>query len=117
MPPPSSRIGVVKGVVEVPDDIDALNAQIAELFIGKGERPRKARAVAREISAAIEKGIKDALAELDGPIAPRHFVDVMTMSSVELGRAFKHALRDELWQAKHQKRLSPAKPKIRRAGR
>jgi len=103
MPPPSSRIGVVKGVVEVPDDIDALNFQIAELFIGKGERTRKAHTIAREISAAIEQGIRQALAELDGPIAPRHIVDCMTMSSADVGRMFKRALRDELWQAKQRK--------------
>jgi hypothetical protein len=103
MTPPSSRIGIAKGVVEVPEDIDALNAQIAELFIGKGARTRKAHAIAREISAAMETGIRDALVELDDPIAPRHIVDCMTMSSVDVGRMFKRALLDELWQAKQRK--------------
>ena len=29
------RIGIAKGLFEVPDSIDAHNAQVAELFIGK----------------------------------------------------------------------------------
>lgn len=29
------RIGIAKGLFEVPDDIDAHNAEIAEMFLGK----------------------------------------------------------------------------------
>ena len=32
--PPGKRIGVAKGVFEVPDDIDANNAEVARLFMG-----------------------------------------------------------------------------------
>ena len=32
----SRRIGIAKGRFDVPDDIDAHNAQVAELFLGTG---------------------------------------------------------------------------------
>jgi len=32
--PASKRIGVAKGLFEVPDDIDANNAEVAQLFLG-----------------------------------------------------------------------------------
>jgi len=32
--PAASRIGVAKGLFEVPDDIDAHNAEVAALFLG-----------------------------------------------------------------------------------
>jgi len=32
--PPGSRIGVAKGLFKVPDDIDAHNAEVAQLFLG-----------------------------------------------------------------------------------
>ena len=32
--PPDSRIGIAKGLFEVPDDIDAHNAEVARLFLG-----------------------------------------------------------------------------------
>ena len=110
----SSRIGVTKGVAEVPDDIDTFNALIAEWFIARGEPKRKAHAIARDIFAAIRNGIKQALSKPDCPVAPRHIVDIRTLSSIELGRAFKQAWQDQLCDAKHQKRLSSAKPQIRR---
>jgi hypothetical protein len=110
---PSKRIGTAKGV-KVPDDIYTFNVLIAEWFIKKGESKRKARAIAREMSTAIKSGVKQALSEPDSPVAPRHIVDMMTMSSVELGRGFKQVLQDQLWDAKHQKRLSSVKPQVRR---
>jgi len=36
--PPGQRIGIAKGVFEVPDSIDAHNDEVARLFMG-GERP------------------------------------------------------------------------------
>lgn len=105
------RIGIAKGV-KVPDDNAALNAEIAELFIAKGRRTparvKRGYAIARDLSAAFETGLKQAFAELDGPFAPRfaprHYVDIMTTSSAELGRAFKAHLRDALWEAKRRKK-------------
>lgn len=35
--PPEKRLGVAKGLFEVPDDIDAHNEEVAALFLG--ERP------------------------------------------------------------------------------
>lgn len=35
--PTTSRIGVAKGLFEVPDDIDAHNAEVAHLFLGGNE--------------------------------------------------------------------------------
>lgn len=35
--PAGKRIGVAKGLFEVPDDIDAHNAEVARLFLGKHE--------------------------------------------------------------------------------
>lgn len=32
--PASNRIGVAKGLFEVPDDIDANNAEVARMFLG-----------------------------------------------------------------------------------
>jgi len=32
--PPGSRIGIAKGMFKVPDDIDAHNAEVAQLFLG-----------------------------------------------------------------------------------
>jgi antitoxin (DNA-binding transcriptional repressor) of toxin-antitoxin stability system len=32
--PPTSRIGVAKGLFRVPDDIDAHNAEVAQFFLG-----------------------------------------------------------------------------------
>ena len=32
----SRRIGIARGEFEVPDDIDAHNAEVAQLFLGKG---------------------------------------------------------------------------------
>ncbi|MFV5212967.1 type II toxin-antitoxin system Phd/YefM family antitoxin [Azonexus caeni] len=32
--PASRRIGVAKGLFEVPDDIDANNAEVAQMFLG-----------------------------------------------------------------------------------
>jgi len=34
-PPPGKRIGVAKGLFDVPDDIDAHNADVARLFLGE----------------------------------------------------------------------------------
>lgn len=33
--PTGSRIGVAKGLFEVPDDIDAHNGEVVQLFLGK----------------------------------------------------------------------------------
>lgn len=35
--PAERRLGVAKGLFEVPDDIDAHNAEVAHLFLGQGE--------------------------------------------------------------------------------
>ncbi|MDP2829408.1 MAG: type II toxin-antitoxin system Phd/YefM family antitoxin [Sulfuricellaceae bacterium] len=35
---PGQRIGVAKGAFEVPDDIDASNAEVAALFLGGANR-------------------------------------------------------------------------------
>ncbi|MDP2964343.1 MAG: type II toxin-antitoxin system Phd/YefM family antitoxin [Sulfurimicrobium sp.] len=35
---PGQRIGVAKGAFEVPDDIDASNAEVAALFLGGAAR-------------------------------------------------------------------------------
>ncbi|BCB26900.1 hypothetical protein SKTS_17860 [Sulfurimicrobium lacus] len=35
---PGQRIGVAKGVFEVPDDIDASNTEVAALFLGGAPR-------------------------------------------------------------------------------
>lgn len=32
---PASRIGVAKGLFQVPDDIDAYNDEVAQMFLGK----------------------------------------------------------------------------------
>ncbi|MFT3778596.1 MAG: type II toxin-antitoxin system prevent-host-death family antitoxin [Ottowia sp.] len=37
--PVQRRIGVARGRFEVPDDIDADNAEVARLFLGLGGRP------------------------------------------------------------------------------
>ena len=36
-PAPGPRIGVAKGAFEVPNDIDALNEEVARLFLGDGQ--------------------------------------------------------------------------------
>ncbi|TFE42395.1 hypothetical protein E2553_36080 [Paraburkholderia dipogonis] len=54
----------------------------------------------------LRKGLNDAidagLEPIIDVITPRAFVAVMTMSSAELGRAFKRALRDELYEARRR---------------
>lgn len=35
--PAATRIGVAKGLFEVPDDIDAHNAEVARLFFGESQ--------------------------------------------------------------------------------
>jgi hypothetical protein len=48
----------------------------------------------REVSAAIDEGIGPYMES----ITPRYYVMLMTMSSAELGRAFKSAIRDALYE-------------------
>ncbi len=35
--PPGSRIGVAKGLFQVPDDIDAYNAEVGRMFLGENQ--------------------------------------------------------------------------------
>lgn len=35
--PAATRVGVAKGLFEVPDDIDAHNTEVARLFLGEGQ--------------------------------------------------------------------------------
>lgn len=53
--------------------------------------------------AAIEKGLGEVFDDPECPFSPRHYVELMTMSNAELGRRFKRALRDELYEAKRRK--------------
>jgi prevent-host-death family protein len=39
--PSERRIGVARGLFEVPDDIDAHNAEVARLFLGEGTGARR----------------------------------------------------------------------------
>jgi hypothetical protein len=59
---------------------------------------KRRRSLHRALNDAIEKGLETAVEGL----TPRMFVAVMTMSSTELGRAFKCALRDEVYEARRR---------------
>lgn len=37
--PPHRRLGVAKGLFDVPDDIDAHNAEVVRLFLGETNEP------------------------------------------------------------------------------
>jgi len=74
-----------------------------------GRRPHRRHLAARR-KQSLRKGLNDAidagLAPIVDAITPRRFVAWMTMSSAELGREFKCALRDELYEA-HRRSTSP----------
>lgn len=53
-----------------------------------------------EIKKALQFGAVCVLKDL----CPRHFVDLMTRSSFEIGRIFKRGLRDVLYERRKQKR-------------
>ena len=61
---------------------------------------KRKRSLRRGLNDAIDRGLE---ATID-VITPRWFVAVMTMSSVELGHAFKCALRDELYEARRRRK-------------
>jgi hypothetical protein len=59
---------------------------------------KKAR---RELEADFVKALRDVLADSDTPMAPRRYVDLMTSSSRDLGRAFRAMLLDAQWDRNH----------------
>jgi hypothetical protein len=67
--------------------------------------------LSKKLEAAIEKALAEAFADCE--LAPRHYVELMTCSSRDLGRHFKAMLADELWDRKHNPNLPrqvPTKP-------
>jgi hypothetical protein len=61
---------------------------------------RKLHNLELALIAAIDEGLRPILSVM----TPRGYVGLMTMSSFELGRRFKQALRDELYERQRQKR-------------
>ncbi len=72
----------------------------------KGPRRPHRQHLGAKRKLRLPKGLNDAIDAGLEPIidvmTPRAFVALMTMSSVELGRAFKRALRDELYEARRR---------------
>lgn len=72
----------------------------------KQPRRRHGQHLGAKRKLCLRKGLNDAidagLEPVIDVITPRAFVALMTMSSAELGRAFKRALRDELYEARRR---------------
>lgn len=77
----------------------------------RGHGGKRNRRLRRELNEAIDQGLRP---HIDA-MTPRCYVMLMTMSSSELGRAFKNALRDELyeWRRNAKSAAHPA-PELRR---
>lgn len=80
---------------------------------GSGHGRKRNRRLSRELNAAIDECLR---LRIDA-ITPRHYVMLMTMSSSELGRAFKNAIRDELYDRRHNAKESAHPQRPRRARR
>ncbi|CAB3755483.1 hypothetical protein [Paraburkholderia humisilvae] len=68
-------------------------------------RTNKHRAAGKldNLERALIAAIDEALRPGPSAITPRGYVAFMTMSSIELGRRFKQALRDELYERQRRK--------------
>lgn len=64
----------------------------------RGHAGKRNRRLWRGLSAAIDEGLRP---HIDA-MTPRRYVMLMTMSSAELGRAFKNAIRDELYERRRK---------------
>jgi hypothetical protein len=64
--------------------------------------PVDEEAVAALLEHAVREALRD-LAKADLPLAPRHFVDLQTMSSWALGRWFKRELAHRLYDLRRAK--------------
>lgn len=73
---------------------------------------KRNRRLQSALNAAIDEGLRPHIEAM----TPRCYVMLMTMSSVELGRAFKEAIRDELYE-RRRKAKSIAHPEQRRRSR